>query len=88
MWLQIIPAEPDEIQVTPVQEIAEAVPEITVHLIQNVQAIAERIIILVTEIIPDRTIAEVIIVHRHHQEDHILPVQEGVPLDSEADRLV
>lgn len=88
MWLQIIPVEPDEIQVIPVQGIAEVVPEITIHLIQNVQATVEPTTILVTEVIPDRAIAEVIIVHHHHRADPILLVQEEVHLDSEAVHLV
>lgn len=88
MWLQTIPAEQDEIQATQIREIAEAVQGIIIHLIQNDQVIVTVITDLVIEVIPGRTIVEVIIVHRHHPADHTLLVQEGVHLDSEAVHLV
>lgn len=88
MWLQTIPAEPGEIQATQSREIAEAVQEIIILLIQKGQAIVIAVIDLVIEVIPIRTIVEAIIVHRHHPADHTLLVQEEVHLDSEAVPLV
>ena len=75
MSLQTILVETDETQIIQVIGIAEEEPQITIHLIQNDQAIAIPIADLVLEIILELEAVGAIIVHHRLLADHTLQAQ-------------
>jgi len=84
MLLQTIPVETDEIQIIQIPEVTEVVQGITVLLIQKDQVTVIQIIDLVTEIVLDLIIAEVIIVLQPLLADPTRLVQEVAHPGSEA----
>ena len=88
MLLQTILAETDEVQIIKIPEATVVVQGITVLLIQKDQVTVIQIIDLVTEIVLDLIIAEVIIVLQPHLADHTRLVQEVVHPASEVVRQV